>query len=177
MFEPLPSVVRLRREERGMTQEGLARKAKVSRGQLIAFEKGEQNVTLLFLLKIARALEITELPVAELHLTPAMPDLTVLIAAADAVAAAERVVTQAAGSAGALHASAESVRMLLERALASRQPYPEINTATRLAQTPPEQRETIGRHLRELAELPPAPRPRAERAAPAAKPAARRRSK
>lgn len=118
MFEPLPSIVRARREERGVTQERLAKMAKVSRGQLIAFEKGDQNITLLFLLKIARALEMTDLQIAELHLRPAVPELTTLIAAADAITVAERVVTQAAGALEQLAASSAKVQELLQAAKA-----------------------------------------------------------
>jgi transcriptional regulator with XRE-family HTH domain len=76
MFEPLPDMIRTRREERGLTQEKLARLAGVSRGQLIAFEKGEQNISLIFLIKLAKALELTDLRIGELSLRPAPPDIT-----------------------------------------------------------------------------------------------------
>jgi transcriptional regulator with XRE-family HTH domain len=63
MFEPLNDVVRLRRLQLGLSQEQVARRAKVSRRQLSLLEDG-RNVSLLFLMKIVKVLEITELPIA-----------------------------------------------------------------------------------------------------------------
>lgn len=176
MFDPLPSIVRMRREERGLTQERLAKMAKVSRGQLIAFEKGEQNITLLFLLKIARALELTDLPIAELHLRPVMPELTTLIAAADAIAAADRVVASAVGVKDQLAAASERIQGLLETAMARDSEEGIAAAARRVAMTPPDQRPAAGRTLRQLADAPHAPS-RASRPSAAAKPAARKRSR
>lgn len=117
MFEPLPSLVRLQRERRGLTQDRLAKLAKVSRGQLIAFERGDQNISLLFLLKIARALELTELRLAELYLHPSPPDVTMVIKAMDAIATAERIVSNAAAEAGELQKAKASVSALMDRIL------------------------------------------------------------
>jgi transcriptional regulator with XRE-family HTH domain len=117
MFEPLPSLVRLQRERRGLTQDRLAKLAKVSRGQLIAFERGDQNISLLFLLKIAKALELTELRIGDLYLHPSPPDVTTLIKAADAIATAERIVRQAASEADELEKAKASVSALMERVL------------------------------------------------------------
>lgn len=169
MFEPLPSVVRLRREQRGLTQEKLAKMAKVSRGQLIAFERGDQNVSLQFLLKISRALEMTELPLAELHLRPAVPELTVLIAAADAIAAAEAIVTQATNSTGSLSAASQSVKSLLEHAMTLGDAHSKLAAAAgRLTSVPVET-------LREVAEPQARPRRARDAAPPAAKARARKR--
>lgn len=175
MFEPLPSIVRLRREQRGITQDRLAKMAKVSRGQLIAFEKGDQNITLLFLLKVARALELTDLQIAELHLRPAVPEVTTLIAAADAIAAAERVVTQAAGAKDQLAASSAKVQQLLETAVSRDSDAGVAAAAARLAAIPPEKRAAVEQTLRELATSRNVPA-RAPRPA-AAKSSARKRSR
>ena len=117
MFEPLPGLVRLQRERRGMSQERLAKLAGVSRGQLIAFEKGEQNISLLFLMKIARALDLTELRIGDLYLHPSPPDVTMVIKAAEAIATAERIVSVAAGEAGELEKAKTSISALMERIL------------------------------------------------------------
>lgn len=177
MFEPLPSIVRRRREERNLTQDRLAKLAKVSRGQLIAFEKGEQNVTLHFLMKIARALELKELPLAELNFAPAVPELTVLIAAADALANARTVVAQAAAAARQVDEATASIRLLLEHALEDRASHPGLAAAAaRLAPAPAEQGE-LSRALRAVAEAPDAPPRRAARSRSAPKATARKRTR
>lgn len=171
MFEPLPSFVRMRREQRNLTQQQLARLAKVSRGQLIAFEKGEQNVSLLFLMKIARALEMTELPLAELNLRPPVPELTVLMAAVQAIALAEGVVAQAAGAAQTIQAASSSVSSLLEQAMTLGHAHSAlVASASRVMSAAPVET------LREVAESPHA-LPRRRSAKAAAKPAARKRAR
>lgn len=120
MFEPLPGLVRLRREQRNITQAQLAEKAGINRGQLIAFEQGRQNVTLKTLLKIARALEMTELPLAELHLRPAEPEVTALVAAADALAIARGVTTSAAAADGQMESLSRIIGAMVERARRAR---------------------------------------------------------
>lgn len=179
MFEPLPGLVRLRREQRNLTQERLAKMANVSRGQLIAFEKGEQNVTLHFLLKIARALEMRELPLAELHFRPAAPDVTVLITATTAIATAERLVTEVmgslAGSADQVREASAAVKAALERALAADGLAPEIAAAAeRLASTPPDRQAALAKTVRDVVEERSGP-PRSADSAREAKPAARKR--
>jgi transcriptional regulator with XRE-family HTH domain len=56
----LGSTMRAARLARGLTQQGVAREAQVSRGNLERLESGE-NVSLLFLLKIARFLDLSEI--------------------------------------------------------------------------------------------------------------------
>jgi transcriptional regulator with XRE-family HTH domain len=170
MFEPLPSFVRLQRERQNFTQERLAKIAKVSRGQLVAFEKGEQNVTLSFLLKIATALNLTELPIGEVWLRAAPPDFTTLILAADAIATARKVLSQAADGVQELEAAADSVKALVERTLSKSGADARVTGAVeRLAATPT-------RGLRELAESP-ASRGRTARPRSTAKAAERKRSR
>jgi len=177
MFEPLPSLIRLQRERRGLTQDRLAKLAGVSRGQLIAFENGG-NTSLAFLIKIANALELTELRIGALNLRPSPPDLTMLIVAGNAISAARRVVDQATGVSDELTAASASVSALLDRAL---KPVPETGVeqaAARLASAPPEKRGATRRALRDVAESPGAiVRTARSRSAPATKPSARRRAR
>lgn len=84
MFEPLGSVIRLRRQQLSLTNEKLARMAKVSRQQLSMLEDG-RNVSVLFLTKVANALQISELPVGHLRVFAAPPELTQLIRVAEAI--------------------------------------------------------------------------------------------
>jgi transcriptional regulator with XRE-family HTH domain len=117
MFEPLPDVIRRRRKQRNLTQEQLARMSGVSRRQLSLLEDGA-NVSLVFLLKVARVLELTELPIGRLRLTDAPPELGALIAAEDAMATAQEIVSQFSDLSGQLDEAAASVKALVERALA-----------------------------------------------------------
>jgi transcriptional regulator with XRE-family HTH domain len=176
MFEPLPNMIRMRREERGLTQEKLARLAGVSRGQLIAFEKGEQNISLVFLIKLAKALELTDLRIGDLSLRPAPPDVTTLMIAGNAIAAAQRLINNATGSAEEVNAAAAAVSRLIDQ-VNERVEDPGIEgAAARLASTPPERRAAVGRALREVAESPDAV-VGARRPKPASKTAARRRAR
>jgi transcriptional regulator with XRE-family HTH domain len=117
MFEPLPDVIRLRRKQRNLTQEQLAKMAGVSRRQLSLLEDGA-NVSILFLLKVANALELTELPIGALRLRSAPPELGSLIVAADAMATAQEIVSQYSDLSGQLGQAATTINALVERALA-----------------------------------------------------------
>lgn len=94
MFEPLPSLIRLHREKEGLTIDALSALAGVSRTRLIALEKGNDNVSLDILVKIANALMISELQIGGLRLVAATPDVRQAVAAADAIHAARTVVEQ-----------------------------------------------------------------------------------
>lgn len=153
MFEPLPSLIRLERERQGLTQDRLAKLAGVSRGQLIAFERGE-NVSLAFLIKVANALQLTELRIGELHLRESPPDLTMLVVAGNAISAAKRVVDQATGISEELKSASASVNALLDRAMKPRPETGVEDAARHIASTPPEKRRATGRALRDLAEAP-----------------------
>ena len=117
MFEPLPDVIRQRRRQRNLTQEQLARMAGVSRRQLSLLEDGA-NVSLVFLLKVAKALELTELQIGALRLRSALPELGPLIVAADAVATAQEIVSQYSDLSAQLAEAAASIDALVDRALA-----------------------------------------------------------
>lgn len=151
MFEPLPDVIRLKRKERNLTQEELAELAGVSRRQLHLFEAGEQNITLKFLLKVANALELTELPVGGLRLRGAAPELASLILAADAVSTVRRLVEDLSGTASRLDDASSSLDAIVAKALASGVPSNSMDSAIdHLQEIPPSARNSAGAALREV---------------------------
>jgi transcriptional regulator with XRE-family HTH domain len=151
MFEPLPDVIRRRRKERNLTQERLAKMAGVSRRQLHLLEEGH-NVSLLFLLKVATALELTELPIAKLRLRAAPPELAALIAAADAVSSVKRVMSEFVSADAELDGACASLNALVARALSSAGSGDAIAAAAeRLQSVAPAERHRVGATLRELA--------------------------
>lgn len=95
MFEPLGTQIRLRRKELGMTIDGLAVGAKVSRARLIALEKGDDNVTLDLLVRIANALGLTELYIGGLRLEATAPDLRNAMKMASALRDADELLEKA----------------------------------------------------------------------------------
>jgi len=175
MFEPLSDVIRLRRLQRNLTQERLAKMAGVSRRQLSLLEDG-RNVSLLFLTKIARALELTELPIGDLRLRAAPPELAPIVRAADVLERLKQTLPVWASAAEQIHEATATLDDLLDRALATAPSAREFVDATeRLANLPPGEREAAGDTLRTLAQPDPAVRtPRPERPA---KPIARRRGR
>lgn len=153
MFEPLPTLIRLERERQKLTQEALARLAKISRSRLASLEKGDDNLSLKLLLKVANTLGMRELRVGGLHIQAAPPELAVLVVAAEAITTARRIVQQAAGSGDDLERTAGPVYALLDRYLKG---VPDVGideAAERLESGSADARAT-GRALRELAETP-----------------------
>jgi transcriptional regulator with XRE-family HTH domain len=116
MFEPLPDIIRLRRKQRNLTQEQLAKMAGVSRRQLSLLEDGA-NVSLLFLLKVCKALELTDLQIGGLRLHDAPHELGSLIAASEAMDTAQEIVSQFSDLSGQLGEASASINALVERAL------------------------------------------------------------
>ena len=57
LLEPLGAVIRANRKEVGLSQEALADAAGIDRSHMGKIERGERNVTLLNLCRIAKALE------------------------------------------------------------------------------------------------------------------------
>ena len=175
MFEPLGDLIRLRRIQRNLTQERLAKMAGVSRRQLSLLEDG-RNVSLLFLTKIAEALELTELPVGRLRLRSSQPELATIVRAADVLVRLKQSLPAWAAAAEEISSAADSLDALLERALARDLSARGVEDAAgQLANLPAGERKGAGETLRSLAQRDPAARP--PRPAPAAKPAARRRSR
>lgn len=95
MFEPLPALIRLQREAHGLTIDGLSALAGVSRTRLIALEKGDDNVTLELLVKLANALKMTELRIGGLRVTGATQEFKDSVAAAEALETLRKIGDQA----------------------------------------------------------------------------------
>jgi transcriptional regulator with XRE-family HTH domain len=175
MFEPLGDLIRLRRIQRNLTQERLAKMAGVSRRQLSLLEDG-RNVSLLFLTKIAEALELTELPVGRLRLRSSQPELATIVRAADVLVRLKQSLPAWAAAAKEISSAADSLDALLERALAPDLSALDVEAfAENLRNVPAGKRKAVGETLRSLAERDAVAR--VQRPAPAAKPAARRRSR
>lgn len=167
MFEPLSDIIRLRRKQLNLTQEKLAKMAKVSRRQLSLLEDGH-NVSLLFLTKIADALELSELPVGRLRIYTAPPELAPLVRAAEAVQALKQAGDTWKSAAETIDVSAAALDTLIAAAIPAGLPNGATDSidaaANRLANLPPEERSAAAETLRMLADAP----DRAERLSPAA---------
>lgn len=158
MFEPLPTLIRMERERQGLTQEALARQAKISRSRLASLEKGDDNVSLKLLFKVANTLGISNLRTGGLQIEAASPELAILLAAADAIETARKIVDQAQASRADLDRVSATVSAMLERVLT---PVPDVGiarAAERLAAS--------GHTQRELAESSDVPRRAARTKAP-----------
>jgi transcriptional regulator with XRE-family HTH domain len=181
MFEPLSDVIRLRRLQRNLTQERLAKLAGVSRRQLSLMEDGA-NVSLLFLTKIARVLELTEIPVGELRLRGSQPELTTIVRTAEALEHLKQNLPQWEATAAEIRAAAATLDELLEAALAEGATSSQeiLESAERLARIAVAERIAAERAataatLRTLGEQKPAAR--AGRPKSAASPARKQRSR
>jgi transcriptional regulator with XRE-family HTH domain len=155
MFESLGNLIRLRRQERNLSQERLAEMAAISRGQLALMEKGE-NVSLQFLVKVANALELSELPIDGLRLREAPPELHSIIRAADAVATVRRVLAQVAGQAASSDEQLDDAEKvfdgLIDRALSPAGSTQAITEgAGRMRMRPAADHDRVAAGLRELA--------------------------
>ncbi len=152
MFEPLPTLIRDARERQDLSQLALANLAGVSRTTIVALESGEDNISLGVLVKVATALNLTQLQIGDLVLLPASADLRVLLIAREAIAAAQKVVGQAASSQKELENLSASVSDLLHQAFEP--PHvPDVGVARaaeRLASRSPDR--ATARALRDLAE-------------------------
>ncbi|HEX6087868.1 MAG TPA: helix-turn-helix transcriptional regulator [Thermoanaerobaculia bacterium] len=152
MFEPLPELIRERREQRKLTQAQLADQAGVSRAQLALLEAGKANPTLEFLLKITRVLELTSVWVDGLHIRAASPDLKALVRAREAVALARDLIGRFSGTAGELDAVSASLDDLISRPMPAGGSEAAIaESARQLKQLRGDERGQAGRTLRDLA--------------------------
>ena len=179
MFESLGNLLRLRRQERNLSQERLAEMASISRGQVALMEKGE-NVSLQFLVKVANALELPELPIDGLRLREAPPELATIVQAAAAVLTVRQLLAEVAGQAAdsdqQLDAAGKVLGGLIDRALSPVGSTQAITEgAQRMRDRPAADHDRIAAGLRELAsgKKPPAKR----NAAAVRTEAARRRSR
>ena len=112
MFEPLPALIRFERERQGLTQEALAKLANISRSRLIAVEKGDDNLSFQLLLKVTNALRMKRLYVGNMYIEAAPPDLTVMLAALEALEVARKIVNQANASTDDLERVSSTMKAL-----------------------------------------------------------------
>jgi transcriptional regulator with XRE-family HTH domain len=175
MFEPLSDIIRMRRKQLNLTQEKLAKMAKVSRRQLSLLEDGH-NVSLLFLTKIADALELTDIPVGRLRIFTAPPELAALVRAAEAIQILKQASDTWRSAAETIDASSSTLDALIVNATEKASALDNLKAlidaaADRLANLPPGENKTA-ETLRMLAGSDPAvPAPAAlsrERPKPAA---------
>jgi len=115
MFETFGQFIRLARIERNLTQARLAELAGVSRRQLHQMERGA-NVSLAFLVKVAGALELTEVPIGFLTLRAATAATPALLAAAKALAVMRNALKQTHEASVDLECAAEELGALRARA-------------------------------------------------------------
>lgn len=152
MFEPLGQVIRLRRLQRNLTLDRLARMANVSRRQLSLLEDGK-NVSLLFLSKVARVLEITELPLGDLRLRPATPELAVIVSASEMLERMKPTLAVWAKADEEIHRTTALLDGMLERALGGGASARDIvDAAERLASLPASDEQAVGETLQALAD-------------------------
>ena len=173
MFEPLPTLIRDARKRQDLSQLALANLAGIGRTTIVSLESGEDNVSLGVLVKVANVLKLTELQVGDLALTPASPDLRVLLLAREAIAAAQKVVDQASASQQELEGLSAQVSELLHQAFEPAR-VPDVGVgraAERLASRAPDR--ATARALRDLAES----ADRIPRSSARQKPAARKRAR
>src|SRR5215218_1275715 len=96
MFEPLPDLVRQRREQLGFSQRKVAQLADVGLTHYALFENGRANVSVAFLLKVARILGMAHLQVEDLSLAGSSSDVTVLVRAQQTVEKARHIIANVA---------------------------------------------------------------------------------
>ena len=120
MFEPLPALMRLQRQQLGLTLDAASALAGVSRSRLAALEKGDDNISLDLLVKLANAYGMTELRIGGLRVSAAGLDFRMLTAAAEALQEAERLVEHTAALGAELRRVAGPVAELLASVLAPR---------------------------------------------------------
>jgi transcriptional regulator with XRE-family HTH domain len=164
MFEPLGEYIRLCRLGRNLTQERLAKLAGVSRRQLSLLEDG-RNVSVLFLIKICKVLEIDELPLGQIRLKGTGPEFQTLVQAAEALATVKPLLPLLEQMADDIRRTSAVFDELLARALTPGLSTDELlQSAEILASLPVEERTAAGETLRAMSERNPkarAPRPAA----------------
>ena len=143
MFEPLSDIIRMRRKQLNLTQEKLAKMAKVSRRQLSLLEDGH-NVSLLFLTKIADALELTDIPVGRLRVFTAPPELAALVRAAEAIQILKQASDTWRAAAATIDASSSTLDALIVNATEKASALDSLKAlidaaAERLAHLPPKE--------------------------------------
>jgi transcriptional regulator with XRE-family HTH domain len=163
MFEPLGQVIRLRRIQRNLTMDRLARMAGVSRRQLSLLEDGH-NVSLLFLTKIAKVLEITDLPVGDLRVRAAPPELAVIVSASEMLERIKPTISLWNTAEQEIQRTTAALDEMIERSLSAGPSARDVvEAAERLANLPAAEHDAAGKTLAALAQKNPqirAPRPK-----------------
>lgn len=161
MFEPLGEVIRLRRLQLGLTMDKVAKAAKVSRRQLSLLEDG-RNVSLLFLMKIAKVLEIKELPIGDLRLLGTQPEVQTIVHAADVLQRVKQTLPGLETAVGQIREASASLEQMLDEILATGANAQEIlESVRRVEQIPDDEKKAAAETVRSLGQdEPPA---RAER--------------
>lgn len=150
MFEPLNDVIRLRRLQLGLTQEKVAKMAKVSRRQLSLLEDG-RNVSLLFLMKITKVLGISELPIGDLRLRGTQPEVTTIVHAADVLHRVKQTLPGLETAVSQIREASDSLEEMLAEILAAGASAQEIvESVRRVENIPPDERQAAGEALRSL---------------------------
>jgi transcriptional regulator with XRE-family HTH domain len=177
MFEPLPEILRTQRGKLNLSQARVAQLAGVGRAQYVNLEAGKANVTLGFLIKVARVLELTAVQVDDLYIHGTSPDLKALVRAREAVANASEALARLAGGSkgsGELDELSATLDELIERPkLAGGSGIAEA--AEQLRSSGNADRSRTGRALREAAQSDRVQR--TERPAAAAKSSPRKRAR
>ena len=137
----------MRRQQLNLTNEKLARMAKVSRQQLSMLEDG-RNVSLLFLTKVANALQIPELPVGHLRVFAAPPELAHLIRTAEAIQDLKQAGEIWTDAAATIEAADAALDELLTTAVAGPLSTKEAAAADWLARLPAPAQEALADTLR-----------------------------
>lgn len=150
MFEPLETLIRDRREELGLSQGEVAKRAGVGRAQYALLEAGKANVTLGFLLKITRVLGINAVQVRELGVYAGSPDLTALVRAHDAIRRTRALLARFSSAAEELDEIEASIGGLIAQPLAA---DAAVAGAVRpLTDVPAKERSGVSRAMRDVAQ-------------------------
>lgn len=174
MSKSLGQFIRMHRLRQDLTQERLAEMARVSRWQLAQMERGK-NVSVDFLIKVVRALGLTEVRIDFLTLLDVTPDTPALMAAAEALDIADHALAQAHEVSKEIARAKQVINALLARPAVPADAQRHIAAAAeRLASAPADRTAEIGRALRESAESSGRPAPVSR---PGSTPAARRRAR
>lgn len=122
MFEPLPALMRLQRQKLDLTLDAASALSGVSRSRVAALEKGDDNISLDLLVKLANAYGMTEVRIGGLRVAEANRDFRMLVAAAEALETAGRIVEQVEALRADLERVSGPIAELLEPVITSRKP-------------------------------------------------------
>lgn len=150
MFEPLESQLRERREQLGLSQGEVARRAGVGRAQYAALEAGKANITLGFLLKVTGVLGLPAVMVKGQGVYSSSPDLAALVRAQDAIARTRALLAGVTDVTAELDDIAASIDDIIAAPIV---PSGGVAAAAQhLTKVPAKERERVGRAIRDVAQ-------------------------